>query len=220
MNENDPAEITRPSHRPSRLRNYAIGMALGSAIAIVGTIAIVVSMRAKELPPITFEILDAAVSRWSANGPADYDMDIEQSGVNPALYHVEVRHGNVVAMTMNNRPTPPHTWDDWSVPGLFTIIRRDLEVCMAPHTVATGPNQTLSSGRGQGEGDSSKSATAGLSSSVSGEQRLADRTASPQPEPVVPRGLFDPQLGYPTQYHRVTPTGADAKWRITKFTAK
>ena len=184
-------------------------MVLGSLVAIVGLIIIAIATRGKELPPITFELLDAAVQRWSANGPSDYDMDIELTGINPGVAHIEVRHGNVTAMKLNDRPTKPHTWDDWSVPGLFSIIRRDLEVCMAPRATASAIDRTLSSGgRRQGQGGTAK---------AEGGGGKADTAF--QPDPVVPRGLFDPKLGYPAQYHRVTPTGADAKWRITKFTS-
>ncbi len=162
------------AHRSSRLRNYALGIVIGTVIAIVGLIAIVVGSRGKELPAISFESLDAAVGRWKENGPADYDLDVELSGINPGVAHVEVRHGEVTAMTHNSHATKPHTWDEWSIPGLFGVIRRDLEVCMAK-----GPNAS--------------------------------------PDAPIPRGVFDPKLGYPVQYHRVTPTGADAKWRITNF---
>ena len=37
----------------------------------------------------------------------------------------------MTAMSLNGRPTAPHTWDNWSAPGLLGIIRRDLEVCLA-----------------------------------------------------------------------------------------
>jgi hypothetical protein len=208
MQNADPSQ-SEPTvrRRTSRLRNYAIGIVLGSLVAIVGLIVIAVASRSKELPPITFELLDAAVSRWSANGPSDYDMEIELTGINPGIAHVEVRHGNVTAMTLNDRPTKPHIWDDWSIPGLFTIIRRDLEVCMAP-------NRSLSSAKAQPDSPSPRGE--GENAKVEGGGGKADTAF--QPDPVAPRGLFDPQLGYPVQYHRVTPTGADAKWRITRFT--
>jgi hypothetical protein len=174
-----------PPKRRSKLRNIAVGMAFGTGVAILGIVAALYFSRGTQLPPITFEILDAAVKRWSENGPQDYEFDAELTGVNPSIVHVEAKNGQVTAMTMNGRPTKPHTWDDWSVPGLFGVIRRDLEVCMNPK------NQNKQ---------------------VDG----ADANAA-QAEVVVPRGTFDPKLGYPEQYHRVTPTGRDAKWRITRF---
>src|SRR5262245_6124811 len=132
MNDSSQLDFSSPpAHRSSKLRNYALGMVIGAATAIVGLIVIVVASRGKELPPITAEILDAASNRWAEKGPADYDLDMELTGVNPGVAHIEVRGGNVTAMTHNGHPTRPHTWDDWSVPGLFSVIRRDLEVCMA-----------------------------------------------------------------------------------------
>ena len=100
------------------------------------------------------------------------------------MAHVEVRDTRVTAMTLNGRPTKPHIWDNWSVPGLFAIIQRDLESCLVPKTIA-----------GQG----------------------AD---TPATQPVYPHGTFDAKYGYPAQYHRITPTGADAQWRVTSFLLK
>lgn len=178
----------KPPKRRSKLRNFAIGMILGSGLAILGIVAALYLTSGPQLPPITFEILDDAVKRWSDAGPQNYQFDAELTGVNPSVVHVEAQNGLVTTMTMNGRPTKAHTWDDWSVPGLFGVIRRDLEVCMNPQ------NQNK-----QIEG--------------------ANQNAA-QAEVVVPRGTFDPKLGYPMQYHRVTPTGQDAKWRITRFEVK
>jgi hypothetical protein len=49
---------------------------------------------------------------------------------------------------------------------------------------------------------------------------LNAKSGNPDGPPIVPRGTFDPRDGHPQQYHRITPTGADAKWRVTKFEAK
>jgi hypothetical protein len=183
------SQVDPPPKRRSKLRNLAVGMVLGSAIAILGIVAVLYLSRGQQLPGITFEILDAAVRQWSDAGPQDYEFDAELTGVNPSVVHVEAKNGQVTAMTVNGRPTKPHTWDDWSVPGLFGVIRRDLEVCMNPNNQAA-------------------------------KQTNGADANSAQAEVVVPRGTFDPKLGYPTQYHRVTPTGQDAKWRITRFEAK
>jgi hypothetical protein len=49
---------------------------------------------------------------------------------------------------------------------------------------------------------------------------LNAKAGNPDGPPIVPRGTFDPRDGHPTQYHRITPTGADAMWRATKFEVK
>jgi hypothetical protein len=191
----DDASTAYPSggslRRRPKLRGIALGLVLGAAVGIAAMVALVALSRREPLPPITMDDMNAAAARWAANGPADYDLDLEQSGVNPGLIHVEVRHGQVTAMTLNGHPTRQHLWDDWSVPGILAIIRRDVEVCMPE-----------------------------LNKKI--QQRAAtdaqNTNGSDETIPLVlPRGLFDPHDGHPTQYHRITPTGADANWRVLKF---
>jgi Family of unknown function (DUF6174) len=163
-----------PRRRPMRLRSIALAMVLGTLLGLGVAVGVLVTLlRGEQLPQVTFDILNAAAERWVKNGPKDYDLDLELSGVNPGIAHIEVRGGEVTAMTLNGRPTAPHIWDNWSAPGLLGIIRRDLEVCMAA--------------------------------------KPGDPTAP------VARGEFDAHYGYPVRYHRVTQTGADAKWRVTAF---
>ena len=57
---------------------------------------------------MTFDILNAAAERWAKNGPKDYDFDLELTGVNPGVAHIEVRGGEVTAMSLNGRPTAAH----------------------------------------------------------------------------------------------------------------
>src|SRR5262245_7843556 len=171
--------------RRSTLRRMAYTIAVGSLTAIAAVLALVAFLRRERLPPITMDDVDAAAKRWNTNGPADYNLDMELSGVNPGTVHVEVRHNEVVDMTLNGHTTRQHLWDDWSVPGLLAVVRRDVEVCMP---------------------------------AVNADAQKKDPN-NPAP-PVLPRGLFDPHYGYPSQYHRITPTGADAQWRATKFEPK
>jgi hypothetical protein len=184
MNPNDQDEPVPPRRRPSRLRNIGLGLVLGSFAGIVLSLVVLAVARRERLPQIGFADLNAATERWAANGPHDYDMDLELTGINPGTAHVEVRDARVTAMTLNGRPTKPHIWDNWSVPGLFAIIQRDLESCLVPNATAGQP---------------------------------AD---APATQPVYPHGTFDAKYGYPAQYHRITPTGADAQWRVTSLIPK
>jgi hypothetical protein len=174
--------------QPKKLRNIAVAVICGAVGVLIASVALVALSNREPLPAITMADVDAAAARWTANGPTDYDLDLEQTGVNPGQIHVEVRHGQVTAMTLNGHPTRQHLWDDWSVPGIFAIIRRDVEVCM-PDLNAKAQRQAAAD---------SQNPTGSV-------------------PPVLPRGLFDPHDGHPTQYHRITPTGADANWRVTKF---
>jgi len=176
-NAENNIDSEQPRRRPMRLRTIALAIVLGAILGVgvaIGVLAMV--LRGEQLPQVTFETLNAAAERWTKNGPKDYDLDLELSGVNPGVAHIEVRGGEVTAMMHNGRPTAPHIWDNWSVPGLLGIIRRDLEECMAP--------------------------------------KPGDPTAP------VPRAEFDPKYGDPVRYHRVTQTGADAKWHVTVFVVR
>jgi hypothetical protein len=179
------------SRRPSKLRTMALGVALSAVIGIAGILALLALLRRESLPPITIVDVNAAAARWTDHGPSDYDMDLEQTGVNPGQIHVEVRRGQVTAMTLNGHPTRQHLWDDWSVPGIFAIIRRDVEVCMPD-----------------------------LNARVQQKAAADSQNLEGSVPPILPRGLFDSHDGHPIQYHRITPTGADANWRVVQFTPR
>jgi hypothetical protein len=102
---------------------------LGTAIGLVGGLAILFATRGEQLPEVTYTVLDEAKARWETNGPQSYDLEIEQSGVNPGKVQVEVRDGNVTQAFHNGRPLKTQSWDYWSVSGLFEVIRTDLDVC-------------------------------------------------------------------------------------------
>jgi hypothetical protein len=175
--------------RRSKLRTFAAAIVAGTLLLIAATLVLIAISRRESLPPINLTDVDAAAQRWAEHGPADYDLDLEQTGINPGRVHVEVRHGQVTAMTLNGHPTRQHLWDDWSVPGLLAIIRHDVEVCMP---------------------DLNKKA----------QQKAAEENQNGPSEfvaPILPRGQFDPRDGHPLQYHRITPTGADANWRVVNF---
>src|SRR6185295_17982896 len=107
------ASIEDRSDAPRRLpRLWAIGTGIvaGSLLAILAATIVLAIAGRERLPEITMSELDAAAARWRVNGPRDYDLDIEQTGVNPGQFHVEVRGGDVTAMQRDGRPTRQHLW--------------------------------------------------------------------------------------------------------------
>ena len=82
----------RPSRRrPRRLRAIALAVVIGTIVGMGGAVAVVaVVLRGQQLPQVTFDILNAAAERWAKNGPKDYDFDLELTGVNPGVAHIEV----------------------------------------------------------------------------------------------------------------------------------
>lgn len=128
MGEPDDNAEAVPAGRPFRPSVVAAGAAAGVAGALVSLVILVVVVAGRSTPALTAEALGDAEQRWREDGPAGYDLDLVQSGRQSARYHVEVRQGRVTAMTCNDRaPRRRASWDAWSVPGQFEVIRRELE---------------------------------------------------------------------------------------------
>jgi hypothetical protein len=146
---------------------------------IVGLIVVLQLFAVQRIPELTEPLLEAAQQRWKENGPASYDLDLEISGAQPGDVHVEVRDGEVTAMTRDGRaPEQRRTWYVWSVPGQFETIERELEM-------AADPEHEMQAAEGT-------------------RLRL--------------RAEFDPQYGYPRQFHRmVFGGGPEVYWRVTNF---
>lgn len=123
--DDEPAPVVR--RRRISLRFIAGAIVLGSALGLIAAIVVLVVTNRGQPSRMTSYAFEAARERWKRHGPASYDMDIEQSLGLTGKIHVEVRHDQVTAMTINGEPAAPRLWDSWSVPGLFGIIRLDLD---------------------------------------------------------------------------------------------
>lgn len=88
-NDNDDGS-SPPIRRRSRLRSIALALILGSILGIGGAVTILAISHREKWPTITMADLDAAASRWSANAPANYDMDLALAGMTHGTAHVEV----------------------------------------------------------------------------------------------------------------------------------
>jgi hypothetical protein len=94
---------------------------------------------AERLPDLTEGALEAAMAKWDQNGPASYDMDIELRGARPGNVHVEVRAGQVTAHTRDGRIPNESTWYTWSVPGMFDMLARDIQIAENPQQEIGAP---------------------------------------------------------------------------------
>jgi hypothetical protein len=114
-------------------------------IASVGGIVVLVLLFAvrhffgESLPELTEKLLDAAMTRWEEKGPASYDLDLEIAGRQPGIVHLEVRDGEVTVANRDGRPTPERTWDEWSIPGQFDTLIRELEMAADPQGEMNAP---------------------------------------------------------------------------------
>jgi hypothetical protein len=117
----------------NRRLSPAIWIAVVLLAAVVGVAVSLQLFVANRIPDLTAEALDDAESRWQDRGPASYDVDFEIRGAQPGDVHVEVRDGEVVAMSRNGvTPKQPRTWAYWSVPGRFEEIVREIELAEDP----------------------------------------------------------------------------------------
>lgn len=125
-----------PAPQPVRripLSSVALGALLGTVGGLVIVLVAAVFLLREDMPPVTDESLEAAVARWNEHGPDSYELDVILSGSQSGEIHIEVRDGEVIAMTRDGvTPSQRRTWDYWSVPNQFEMIRQDLESAKNP----------------------------------------------------------------------------------------
>jgi Family of unknown function (DUF6174) len=106
---------------------------LGGVAGLLVTVAIGIWLFRDPLPALTPERLVAADKLWREQGPANYDLDLKLSGGQTGLIHIEVRDGEVTAMTRNGRtPEQRRTWDYWSVENQLDALGQELESARNP----------------------------------------------------------------------------------------
>lgn len=138
MSPEEPAHDHRLSSRA-----VTLGLAVGGLV-IVGIVGLLRVFVAERIPDLTEARLLAAQHLWKQKGPASYDMDLRIRGAQPGSVHIEVREGQVTAMTRDGRSPPQRTWDVWSVPGQFDTLERELELAEDPqHEMQAAPGIQL-----------------------------------------------------------------------------
>ena len=107
---------------------------IGLAFA-VATAALAFFLLREDTPALTDETLADARALWEQNGPASYDLTVEVSGAQEGRHEIEVRDGEVVAMTTGGAPVPERAWRFWTVPGMFRFLAIELENAADPQRV-------------------------------------------------------------------------------------
>lgn len=106
-----------------------LGIVVTGVLLAVG---LVVSIR-DPIPELTESDFFEAKDRWKRNEPANYDMELSIGGVRSGAVHVEVRDGQVTAMSRDGRtPSQRRTWNAWTVDGQFETIEREIEMAADP----------------------------------------------------------------------------------------
>jgi hypothetical protein len=124
----DPARNQSP-RAASGLRRFLLWSLAGLALGAVGSLVVLRILNRDPTPRLTPEAFYAALNRWKASAPTDYDIEIEVTGPQAAVYRAQVRDGQPTAAYRNGQPlTQRRTFGTWSVPGMFSTMARDVDV--------------------------------------------------------------------------------------------
>lgn len=114
--------------RRAPFRGFVLWMLLGAGLGTLATLVFFALQYRDPTPPLTPEIFNAALTRWKAAAPPNYDIEIRVTGPQAATYRAQVRGGKPHAAWRNDAPlTSLHSLGTWSVPGMFGTISRDIE---------------------------------------------------------------------------------------------
>ncbi|HEX2474915.1 MAG TPA: DUF6174 domain-containing protein [Lacipirellulaceae bacterium] len=113
-------------------RRMLLMLVLPAVICIIGVALLLQMLVGQKLPQLTEDELAKAEELWTSAGPASYEMDLDILQGQPGKVHIEVQNGEITAMTRDNRTPAQRTWSYLSVPGLFEMLERELEMAEDP----------------------------------------------------------------------------------------
>jgi hypothetical protein len=86
------------------------------------------------LSTLTPQMIDQAEKKWDASKPASYHLMVTMSGdrLEKSEYDVLVENGTVTRLTRNGKAVNSFQGQDYSMDGLFRIIREEMELSSTP----------------------------------------------------------------------------------------
>ena len=93
------------------------------------------------LDTLTEEVLVDAERRWGSEEPGLYRLVVEMSGerVETGVFEVLVRDGRVVSLKLNGQVVLPDRAQDYSMEGLFGMLRQELALSEQPALMGAPP---------------------------------------------------------------------------------
>ena len=91
-------------------------------------------MSCSGLSTLTPQMIDQAEKQWNASKPASYRLVVTMSGdrLEKSEYDVRVENGTVTSLTRNGKAVNSFQGQDYSMDGLFSIIREEMDLSGTP----------------------------------------------------------------------------------------
>lgn len=179
-----------------------LSVVLGACFGLVCVLVFWLLSLRNPLPPLSAEDFHAAQQRWRENGPAHYDIEVQVSGRQPAVFLVKVRHGEPIAAYRNGQQLPQRrTWETWTVPGMFGTLESDFRHVAMVEKGTSGPSTPRLALSGEfhphyGYPQVYRRLTLGEGSEESMAHRIRDNASL------------------------ITANSSEVAWRVTKFTLR
>ena len=106
-------------------------MNLGKSLLLT---AIVLLASCSGLSTLTPHMIDQAEKQWNASKPASYRLVVTMAGdrFEKSEYDVRVESGVVTSLTRNGKAVHSFQGQDYSMDGLFSIIREEMDLSGTP----------------------------------------------------------------------------------------
>jgi hypothetical protein len=97
------------------------------------------------LPALTADTLSRAEQQWDAHKPQAYRLVIEMSGdrVETGRFEIEVRAGQAVSLRRNGLVIRANAGQDYSMDGLFQMLKQELGLAEKPATLGAPPGYAV-----------------------------------------------------------------------------
>ena len=101
---------------------------------VLFVVAIVALSACSGLSSLTPQMIDQAEKQWNASKPASYRLIVTMEGdrVEKSEYDVHVENGTVTSLLRNGKVVHSFQGQDYSMDGLFGIIREEMELSGTP----------------------------------------------------------------------------------------
>jgi hypothetical protein len=97
------------------------------------------------LSALTPQMIDEAQKQWNASRPASYRLVVTMEGdrLDKSEYDVQVENGVVTKLTRNGEAVNSFQGQDYSMDGLFSIVREEMDLAGTPAKLGAGSGHAV-----------------------------------------------------------------------------